>query len=131
MEKLGPVNALYPMPTTLVGVMVNGKPNFIAIAHVGIMNHGTPQYISLEMNKAHYTNTGIRENETFSVCLPSEDLIAETDFCGLVCGKKTDKIDITMLKPLLFDMGSVAYYAVGKKLEGAWQIGKQMKKQVQ
>jgi hypothetical protein len=35
--KLGAVNCLYPMPTTLVGANVNGKPNYITIAHVGIM----------------------------------------------------------------------------------------------
>ena len=39
MKAIGPVNALYPMPTTLVGATVNGKPNFLAVAHVGIMNH--------------------------------------------------------------------------------------------
>jgi hypothetical protein len=34
-EKLGAVNALYPTPTTLVRATVNGKPNFITIAHIG------------------------------------------------------------------------------------------------
>ena len=34
MIPIGPVNALYPMPTTLVGTTVNRKPNFLAIAHV-------------------------------------------------------------------------------------------------
>ena len=91
MKPIGPVNGLYPMPTTLVGTTVNEKPNIITIAHVGIMNHGTPQYISLGMAKAHYTNAGIRENQTFSVCLPSEALMVETDYCGIMTGKKTDK----------------------------------------
>ena len=91
MKPIGPVNALYPMPTTLVGATVNGKPNFIAIAHVGILNHGHPQYISLGMHKSHYTNAGIHENRTFSVCLPGEDLMAETDYCGIMTGKNTDK----------------------------------------
>ena len=47
MKPIGPVNALYPMPTTLVGATVNNKPNFLAVAHVGILNHGTPQYLSI------------------------------------------------------------------------------------
>ena len=34
--ELGAQNCLYPMPTTLVGATVEGKPNFITIAHVGI-----------------------------------------------------------------------------------------------
>ena len=77
MNPIGPVNALYPMPTTLVGVTVDGKTNFLAVAHVGIMNHGIPQYLSVGLNGAHYSNLGIHENETFSICLPSEDLITD------------------------------------------------------
>ena len=91
MKPIGPVNALYPMPTTLVGATVNGKPNFLAVAHVGILNHGTPQYLSIGLAKVHYSNTGIHENRTFSICLPSEDLMVETDYCGIMTGKKTDK----------------------------------------
>ena len=34
------VNALYPSLTTIVGAKVDGRPNFLAVAHVGIMNHG-------------------------------------------------------------------------------------------
>jgi len=91
MNPIGPVNALYPMPTTLVGATVNGKPNFLAVAHVGILNHGSPQYLSIGLGKIHYTNPGIRENRTFSICLPSEDLMVATDYCGLMTGRKTDK----------------------------------------
>ncbi|RJP85615.1 MAG: flavin reductase family protein [Desulfobacteraceae bacterium] len=91
MKSLGPINALYPMPTTLVGTTVNGKPNFLAVAHVGILNHGTPQYLSIGLHKSHYSNAGIFENKSFSICLPSEDLIVEADYCGIMTGKKTDK----------------------------------------
>ena len=91
MQPIGPVNALYPMPTTLVGVTDNAKPNFLAVAHVGILNHGTPQYLSIGLGKVHYSNAGIHENRTFSICLPSEDLMVETDYCGIMTGKKTDK----------------------------------------
>jgi flavin reductase (DIM6/NTAB) family NADH-FMN oxidoreductase RutF len=90
-EKLGTVNALYPTPTALVGATVNGKPNFITIAHVGIMTY---THISLGMGKAHYTNAGIKENKTFSVCLPSENLVVETDYCGIMTGRKTDKATV-------------------------------------
>ena len=85
---LGDKVCLYPMPTTIVGATVNGKPNFITIAHVGIMNFSS---LSIGMNKIHYTNAGIKENETFSVNIPSEGLVTETDYCGLVSGKYEDK----------------------------------------
>jgi hypothetical protein len=51
---MGPVNALYPMPATLVGATVNGKPNFLTVAHVGILNRGTPRYLSfISSGKIH------------------------------------------------------------------------------
>ncbi len=91
MKELEPTNALYPTLTTLVGANVAGKPNFLTVAHVGILTHGTPQYLSIGLGKIHYTNGGIRENKTFSICLPSVDLMVQTDYCGLETGGKTDK----------------------------------------
>ncbi len=94
MQPIGKVNALYPMPTTLVGATVNNKPNFLTVAHVGILNHGTPQYLSIGLNKSHYSNSGITENKSFSICLPSEELMVETDYCGIKTGKKVDKASL-------------------------------------
>jgi flavin reductase (DIM6/NTAB) family NADH-FMN oxidoreductase RutF len=85
---VGAKNCLYPMPTTLVGALVNGKPNYITIAHVGIMDLGS---VSLGMNKVHYTNAGIKANRTFSVNIPSVKMVKLTDHCGLVSGKTMDK----------------------------------------
>ena len=93
-KKLEGINVLYPTPTVLVGKMVDGKPNYITIAHIGIVNHARPYLISLSMGKSHYTNAGIKENKAFSVNIPSEDLVVETDYAGLVSGKKTDKSDL-------------------------------------
>jgi flavin reductase (DIM6/NTAB) family NADH-FMN oxidoreductase RutF len=90
-EKLGGTNTLYPTPTVLVGAIVDAKPNFITIAHIGIVNHAKPHLISVSMGKAHYTNPGIRKNKVFSVNIPSEDLVVETDYVGLVSGGKIDK----------------------------------------
>jgi flavin reductase (DIM6/NTAB) family NADH-FMN oxidoreductase RutF len=176
------------MPTTLVGATVNRKPNFLAVAHVGILNHGAPQYLSIGLHKVHYSNAGIRENKTFSICLPSEDLMVETDYCGIMTGKKTDKaalfdifygelenapmirqcpvnmelklhdvlnlgehdifigelvqtyadgrvmtngkIDISKLRPLLFDMASIKYWSLGGPIGNCWNVGKSLKKSI-
>ena len=90
-KNLGAVNALYPMPVTLVGALVEGKPNYVTIAHVGIMTHKT---VSLGINKVHYTNAGIKENKCFSINIPSEDMVVETDYCGLESGRETNKSDV-------------------------------------
>lgn len=182
MNPIGPVNALYPMPTTLVGATVNNKPNFLAVAHVGILTH---QHLSIGLNKSHYSNAGIHENRTFSICLPSIDLLEETDYCGIMTGKKTDKaalfdlfygelknapmikqcpvnmelklhdvldysthdifvgelvqtyvdggvitedkVDISQLQPLLFDMASKKYWSLGPVAGNCWKDGKQLK----
>ena len=38
-KDLGSVLALYPTPLVVVGAMVNGKPNWVLVGHVGIMGH--------------------------------------------------------------------------------------------
>ncbi len=95
MEKLeiGAKTFLYPMPTTLVGANVRGKPNYLTVAYCGIVNH-TPPVISVALGKAHYTNIGIKENGSFSVNIPSEELANITDYCGLVSGHKVDKSNL-------------------------------------
>jgi flavin reductase (DIM6/NTAB) family NADH-FMN oxidoreductase RutF len=89
--ELGAKNCLYPLPTTLVGALVNGKPNYVTIAHVGIMDL---ESVSLGMNKRHYTNAGIKAYKTFSINIPSTTMIKETDHCGLVSGKDKNKADM-------------------------------------
>jgi flavin reductase (DIM6/NTAB) family NADH-FMN oxidoreductase RutF len=83
--------ALYPMPVTLIGANVGGKPNYMTVAHVGIMDLSS---VSLGLNKVHYTNRGIKENGTFSVNIAPEALVKETDYCGLVSGAKRDKASL-------------------------------------
>jgi len=87
---LGPRVASYPMPVVLVGANVKGKANFLPIAWFMEAAH-TPPKVAVALNKAHYTNHGIKENKTFSVCIPSENMMEATDHCGLVSGSKTDK----------------------------------------
>jgi flavin reductase (DIM6/NTAB) family NADH-FMN oxidoreductase RutF len=81
------------MPVSLVGAYVNGKPNFMAVAWFTMASYKPPR-IAITLGNGHYTNPGIRENKTFSVCLPSEDMVEITDYCGIVSGKKTDKSEI-------------------------------------
>ena len=87
-KSLGAKNCLYPLPTVLVGANVQGKPNYLAIAHVGIIELMS---VSISLNKVHYTNAGIKENQTFSINIPSVDLVQVVDYCGLVSGKNVDK----------------------------------------
>ena len=90
---LGPRVASYPMPVSLIGANVNGKPNFLVAAW--FMAAGiSPPKVAVALNKMHYTNRGIKENKAFSVCVPSEDMVNATDYCGLVSGAKADKSEV-------------------------------------
>jgi flavin reductase (DIM6/NTAB) family NADH-FMN oxidoreductase RutF len=88
---IGPRTLLYPMPTVLVGANVGGKPNFMAAAWCGIVN-SSPAMISVSLQHQRYTLKGIEENKTFSINVPSIDLVKETDYCGMTSGAKTDKV---------------------------------------
>jgi flavin reductase (DIM6/NTAB) family NADH-FMN oxidoreductase RutF len=86
--ELGAKNFYYPTLTILVGANVSEKPNFLTIAWGGIMGMNM---VYIASNKSHYTNRGIRENKTFSINIPSTDIVNETDYCGLHSGIKADK----------------------------------------
>ncbi len=87
---LGAVHYLFPQPAVIVGANVDGKPNYLTIAWCGIMQ-GSPPIIEVALNKVRYTSPGIKENKTFSVNVPSTDLVAATDYVGIVSGRKADK----------------------------------------
>jgi len=84
---------LYPMPVVLVGTMIEGKANFMAVGWVRRVNF-LPPMIAIVINIAHYTPKGIQENGSFSVNIPGRSMLEETDYCGLVSGKTTDKSEL-------------------------------------
>jgi flavin reductase (DIM6/NTAB) family NADH-FMN oxidoreductase RutF len=88
--KLSTESVCYPMPCVLVGVNVGGKPNYLTIANFSAVSI-KPAYLIVSINKAHYSNSGIKENGTFSVNVPSAAMADVTDYCGLVSGKNSDK----------------------------------------
>ena len=90
-QRFGPQPWLFPNPTVLVGTLINGKPNIAAYAWCGISG-GDPPTISVAVRHERYTLVGIHQNRTFSVNIPSTKLIKETDYCGMVSGRDTDKI---------------------------------------
>jgi flavin reductase (DIM6/NTAB) family NADH-FMN oxidoreductase RutF len=92
MEKIriDPDSYMYPMPVVLVGAKVKGKPNFLTVAYCGIVSYNPPM-IEVALRKNRYTCEGIRENASFSVNTPSEELVAATDYCGIYSGSRTDK----------------------------------------
>ena len=90
---MGPTTLICPMPVLLVGANVDGKPNFMAVAWGGIAN-GEPPMISVAIRYSRYTYRGIGQNSTFSVNVPSIDLVREADYCGITSGSKVNKVEV-------------------------------------
>ena len=89
--KLQPERWMYPRPALLVGSNVKGKANFMAVGGGGVADAGPPM-IGVPIRHFQYTLKGILENMTFSVNTPSAALVRETDYCGVVSGRKVDKV---------------------------------------
>lgn len=81
---------LYPMPMTVVGAEVDGRPNYLAVAWVTPVNFDPPM-IGIALGKEHYTSRGIHEYREFSINLPTLEQLAVTDYTGLTSGAKVDK----------------------------------------
>jgi len=102
---MGPGTLVYPQPALLVGANVNGKPNFLTVAWSGIANENPPM-ISIAIRHIRYTLRGIRQNMTFSVNVPSTDMVRETDYCGIVSGSKVNKVEVCRFKVFYGKLGS-------------------------
>ncbi len=88
--KLGANPFLYPMPVVIVGSLVDGVPNFIAVSYIGIVQHEPPM-VAIALASSHFTNRGIVENKCFSVNIPNTRMLKVTDYIGMNSGDTIDK----------------------------------------
>lgn len=86
-------NFFIPMPVVLIGTLCSGKPNFMTVGWCMRAN-ASPPMIACGIGNHHHTPKGIEETKTFSVNIPSSKLLQETDYCGMVSGKDTDKSEV-------------------------------------
>ena len=82
-------NLLSPLPIVLVGSNVNNRANYMVIGYIAPFDFG--RYIFFSLYKKRYTRIGIHENGTFSVNIPTIDILEETKICGSKSGKDIDK----------------------------------------
>ena len=111
--KITPDRYWYPRPAVLLGVKVDGKPNFMAVGGGGVVN-AKPPMIAIPIMHVRYSLVGIRQNMTFSVNTPSRDQVREVDYCGIVSGRDAAKADgVRLLRrdadTAVFSVGSGEY----------------------
>ena len=108
-QSLGAKTILYPTPVVVVGTYdKQEKPNMMTVAWVGICC-SKPPCIAVSLRKATYTYSNIMERKAFTVNLPSEKYIRETDYVGLASGKKVEKFSVTKLTPVKSDVVDAPY----------------------
>lgn len=92
MEKqtMGAKPYLLPMPIVLAGATIDGKENYMPVAFCGILQF-SPAMIGVSIGPSHYTSKAIKQNQGFSVNIPSTKEIEITDYCGMISGTKCDK----------------------------------------
>ncbi|AMK12823.1 MAG: flavin reductase family protein [Pseudodesulfovibrio sp.] len=81
---------LLPAPQVILGTILDGKPNFMAMAWVTQANY-EPCVMAMAVNQGHASHRAIMETGRYSINIPSVDLVAKTDYAGLVSGNRTDK----------------------------------------
>lgn len=81
----------FPVPICIVGTVVHGKINYATYGSFGLLSPRPQIYIYIGSQGPRYTNIGIKENKYFSVNIPSEEQMHETDYVGLVSGRDTNK----------------------------------------
>jgi flavin reductase (DIM6/NTAB) family NADH-FMN oxidoreductase RutF len=83
-----PILGFYP--TIMIGVDVEGVPDFTTVAWTGVAA-SVPPSITIALQHHRHSLKGVRQHMAFSVNIPSADLVKETDYCGLASGARIDK----------------------------------------
>lgn len=82
-KNIGNQFAFYPTPVIVVGALVDGKPDFTLVAHIGIVTHDAAL---VSLNKAHYINRGIKQNKVLSVNVVDESWLEKAAVAGGISG---------------------------------------------
>ena len=108
-KSIGAKTVLFPTPSVVVGTYdKEGKPNVMTAAWAGICC-SEPPCIGVSLRKATYTYSSIVERKAFTVNIPSETYVKETDYFGVATGKKEDKFAASGLTPVKSEMVDAPY----------------------
>ena len=81
---------LSPVPAVMASLGEGDEANIITIAWTGIINSRPPMtYISVQ--KIRHSHDILMKTREFVINLTTEDLVKQTDWCGVRSGKDHDK----------------------------------------
>jgi len=96
MDKISIPNGKNPlmMPVVLISTISSEQvKNFCSIAWISKVN-STPPLIMCAIGPHKKTYTNILETKVYGINIPSRELIAAIDYCGLNSGNKVNKQDV-------------------------------------
>ncbi len=106
---LGAKTIVLTNPVWVVGTYnQEGKPNVMTAAWGGICC-SQPPCIYVSLRKATSTYSNIIARKSFTVSIPSETYVKETDYFGIASGKKVNKFSVTGLTPVKSDLVDAPY----------------------
>lgn len=99
-QSFGRHTIAYPLPVFVIGTYDNsGKPNAMVAAWGGICSSDPPS-IAIAVRPTRYTYRNLMEKREFTISIPSEDYLRETDYFGIASGEDNDKFAATGLTPV-------------------------------
>jgi flavin reductase (DIM6/NTAB) family NADH-FMN oxidoreductase RutF len=108
-KSVGAKTFLYPMPVFIVGTYDDQqKPNIATVAWGGICC-SKPPCLNICLRQATYTYGNLMSRKAFTVNIPSESYVKESDYVGIVSGRDADKFAVTGLTPVASDLVDAPY----------------------
>ena len=99
-RSIGATTLVYPTPVFIIGTYDrDNKPNAMALAWGGICSSEPPS-VAISVRKIRYTYDNLMERKAFTISVPSEKFVKETDYFGIVSGKNEDKFENSGLNPV-------------------------------
>ncbi|WP_306536222.1 flavin reductase family protein [Geobacter sp.] len=101
---LGAKPLALPTPAWLVGTYdADGRPNIATVAWCGVCCTEPPS-IAVSLRKARHSHGAIVARKAFTVNVPSDRFVRETDYAGIVSGRAGDKFAATGLTSVPSDL---------------------------
>ena len=98
-KSLGADTLAYVTPVWVIGTYdKDGKPNMMTASWAGICCSNPPS-VTVSLQKPRHTYANLMVKRAFTVNIPSEKFVEETDYFGIASGKKEDKLARTGLLP--------------------------------
>jgi len=85
-----PIPLIHPSTITIIGTVINEKPNFTTIGDVAVAGINPP-LVMISFNESHNAMAYINKMKSFSINIPRRELLGKVDFAGMHSSKEVDK----------------------------------------